>query len=152
MDFRSSIAIRNALALESGGEDVDMADVLAILTERFVIYGIQSWTVVDEKNQPVPVNRQTITELILSDIDLATEIGDVADGRYREATMLPLIRAGSKPSPSMPTSDSTSVATTRSTRRRTRASRSSITAIPTADTAMTSDSPDGDYSSSPKSA
>jgi hypothetical protein len=152
MDFRSSIAIRNALALESGGDDIDMADVLAILTERFVLYGIESWTVVDEKNQPVPVSRQTITDLILSDIELATDIGDAADERYREAVMLPLIQRGQTSSPSTPTKRSTSAATTRSTKPPTRSSRSSITAIPTAGIERTSDSPDGDYSSSPKSA
>lgn len=153
MDFRSSIAIRNALALEAGEDgNVDMADVLAILTERFVLYGIQAWSIVDAKNKPVDVSRQTITDLILSDIELATDIGDVADERYREAVMLPLIQRGQTSSPTTPTNGSTSAATTRSTKRRTRSSRSSITAIPTAVTGTTSDSPDGDSSSSQKSA
>lgn len=153
MDFRSSIAIRNALALESGDDGaIDMADILAILTERFIVYGIQSWTVVDAKNQPVPVSRQAITDLILSDIELATDIGDAADARYRDAVMLPLLQRGQTSSPSTPTNGSTSATKRSSTRRRTRSSPSSITAIPTAVTGTTSNAPDGDFSSSPKSA
>jgi hypothetical protein len=155
MDFRSSIAIRNALALESGqvGDDgqLDMADVLAILTERFVLYGIQSWTIVDAKGKPVDVSHQTIRELILTDIDVATDIGDEADARYREAVMLPLIRRGSTSSPDSPIAESTSAPKPQSTKPRTRSSRSSITSIPTADIATTSSSLAGGSSLSPKS-
>ena len=53
IDFRNSIAIRNALAIEmeeSGGV-LDMADILAILTERFVRYGIESWSVAGRERQ-----------------------------------------------------------------------------------------------------
>jgi hypothetical protein len=153
MDFRSSIAIRNALALESGDDGaIDMADILAILTERFILYGVQSWTVVDAKNQPVPVSREAITRLILSDIELATDIGDAADARYRDAVMLPLLQRGQTSSPSTPTNGSTSRRTGRSTTPRKRSSPSSITAIPTAGTGTTSSAPDGDSSSLPRSA
>jgi hypothetical protein len=153
MDFRSSIAIRNALGLEAGPDgSLDMADLLAILTERFVLYGIQAWSVVDEKNQPVPVSRQAVTDLILSDIELATAIGDAADDLYRNAVMLPLLQGGQTSSPSTSTNGSTSARKASSTKRRTRSSPSSITAIPTAVTETTSNAPDGDSSSSQRSA
>ena len=152
MDFRASIAIRNALALEAGdGGEIDMADILAILTERFIRYGIASWSLVDAKNQPVPVSQDAISRLILSDIDLATDIGDEADERYREAVMLPLLLRGQRSSQPSPTTGSTSPATTPSTKRRTRSSRSSITSLPTADTTTTSSSLGGDSSLSPSS-
>ena len=152
MDFRASIAIRNALALEAGeGGEIDMADILAILTERFIRYGIQSWSLVDERNQPVPVSQDAISRLILSDIELATDIGDEADERYRESVMLPLLARGQRSSQPSPTTGSTSPATTPSTKRRTRSSRSSITSLPTADTTTTSSSLGGDSSLSPSS-
>ncbi len=149
MDFRASIAIRNALALEAGdGGEIDMADILAILTERFIRYGIASWSLVDAKNQPVPVSQDAISRLILSDIDLATDIGDEADERYREAVMLPLLLRGQRSSQPSPTNGSTSPGITPSTKRRTRSKPSSITSIRTADTVTTSPSLDGGYNSS----
>jgi hypothetical protein len=163
MDFRSSIAIRNALALEAGeGGEIDMADILAILTERFIRYGIQSWSLVDERNQPVPVSQDAITRLILSDIDLATDIGDEADEKYREAVMLPLLVRGSRSLPSSPTTTSTSAEKTESsgptgskssspTKPRRRSKQSSTTASPMAGTETTSLSLVGDSSLSPSS-
>ena len=153
LDFRSSIALRNALALASNENDgeLDFADILAILTERFIRYGIESWTVVDAKNQPMPVSQKAITDLILTDIDLATLIGDEADERYRAAALLPLIERGQTSSRSTQTTASTSPTTPSSTKPRTRSSRSSITSIPTAATETTSSSLDGDSSLSPKS-
>ena len=151
MDFRSSIAIRNALAVESLGGELPLADILAILAERFILYGIESWSIRDAKNQPVPVSRQAITDLILSDVELATDIADVADDLYRDAVLLPLVQRGQRSSPSTPTTGSTSPTTTRSTKRRTRSSRSSITTIPTGATETTSSSLDGDSNLSPKS-
>lgn len=152
MDFRSSIAIRNALALEANDEgNVDMADLLAILTERFILYGIERWTIVDAKGQAVPVSHDAIRRLILEDIDIATDIGDAADERYREAVMLPLARRGQTSSPGSPTNGSTSPRTSSSTRPRKPSRRSSITTITTAATEVTSSSLDGVSSSSQSS-
>ena len=151
MDFRSSIAIRNALAVESLGGELPLADILAILAERFVLYGIESWSLRDAKNQPVPVSRQAITDLILSDIELATDIADAADDLYRDAVLLPLVQRGQRSSPSTPTTEPTSPTTSGSGRRQRQSSRSSISTIPTAATETTSNALVGGSSSSPKS-
>jgi len=152
MDFRSSIAIRNALAVGSLEGDLDIADILAILSERFIRYGIVAWSIVDAHNKPVPATQQTIAEIILPEIDVATEIADEADGRYRDAVLLPLLQRASMSSQPSPTSASTSRTTASSTKRRMPRSRSSITTIPTVATVTTSDLQGGDFSSSPKSA
>lgn len=152
MDFRSSIAIRNALALDTAeGGELDMADVLAMLTERFIRYGIESWTIVDDKGKAIPVSQASIASLIISDIDLATDIGDVADDLYREAVLLPLVGRGSKSSPVTPTSGSTPAKTPRSTRRRKPSSPSSTSTTRTGGIATISVLHDGDSSSSPSS-
>ncbi len=152
MDFRSSIAIRNSLALEADEDgNLDVADLLAILSERFIRYGIESWSLVDDKGKPVPVSTANIERLILTDIELATDVADVADDLYREAVMLPLVQRGQRSSPSSPTTGSTSAATTRSTKPRTRSKPSSITSIRTAGTVTTSHSLDGGSSLSPSS-
>ena len=152
MDFRSSVAIRNALGLEANDDGmVDMADALAILTERFIYYGIASWSFVDAKNQPVPVSREAITRLVLEDIDLAMSVADVADDLYRMAVMGPLGRSASKSSLPSPTTDSTSAATTPSTKPRRPSKRSSTTTSPTGVIVSISPSPDGVSNSLPSS-
>jgi hypothetical protein len=162
LDFRSSVAIRNALALASAENDweLDFADILAILTERFIRYGIEAWTIVDAKNQPVPVSQKAITEYILSDIDLGTQVGDEVDERYRTAALTPLMQGGQTSLRGSSTSGSTSAArskrttaksSTRSSTRPTPSSPSSISTIPTAATETTSNALDGGSSLSPKS-
>jgi hypothetical protein len=153
LDFRSVAAIRNNIALLEDGSN--FGDVLAVLTEGYLVYGIASWTLVDEKGKPVPVTRANITDLVLSDVGLAADVGDAADEVFGEKVLLPLLnRAGtsSQPSPTEQTSAPKAASTESSDRPPRRSKRSSISTIPTADTGTTSMSPGGDSSSSQSSA
>jgi hypothetical protein len=152
LDFHAAITIRNSIAVlssEEGGASV--AEVLAVLTENYLLFGIETWTLVDAKAKPVPVSKAAIRELLLSHPDVAMDVGDEADELYAESVMLPLLQRASRSMPPTPTDGSTSQTTGSSTTRPKRSKRSSISTIPTAATVVTSSSLDGDSNSSPSS-
>lgn len=137
LDFVQAIAIRNAIRLKSAGEALRVADVLAILTEGYIIHGIESWTLEDDDG-PIAVSREAIAERILTQFDVAAEIGDEADELYSEQVLLPLVARVSTSSRPTPMPDSTSAKTSSGPKRRKPSSRSSISTTPTAGTAPTS--------------
>ena len=153
LDFRSVTAIRTNIGLLEDATNI--GDVMATLTEGYLIYGIASWTLVDDKGKPLPVSRVNIAERILSDIATASIIGDNADEVFGEKVVLPLLnRAGtsSPPSPTAPTSAPSAASTASSVRPPRRSKPSSITTIPTDDTETTSTSLAGVSNSSQSSA
>jgi hypothetical protein len=167
LDFRSANTILKAIQLmQSDDEEVETAEVLALLTEQYLLYGIESWTLVSDSG-PLPVTKAAIREVLLPSPDAMT-VGDAADELYAEQVMLPLVaRAArlSRPSPtdgstSPKTDDSESPTPTTSAEHSTSSSSqtprkpskpSSITTIPTVDTATTTSSLDGDSNSSQSS-
>lgn len=136
LDFRAALAARNAIALAQG-EGEDTAGILAALTETYLILGIESWSVVDAKGKAVPVNRQTITEYLLSNIDVAMDVADAADDLYREAVVGPLLARASTSSPDTQTPDSTSATNGSGPKPPKPSKRSSTTTTQTADIAAT---------------
>jgi hypothetical protein len=149
LDFRSSLAIRNSIAVLSAEDgETSVAEILAVLTESYLLYGIERWTLVDEKGKPVEVSKAAIRERLLSHPDIAMTVGDEADSLYAEAVMLPLLARAQTSSPPTPTNGSTSATRGRS-RSPKRSKPSSITTIPTAATETTSSSLVGGSSSSP---
>jgi hypothetical protein len=153
LDFRSVTAIRTNISMLEDGSNI--ADIMATLTEGYLIYGIASWTLVDEKNKPVPVTRAAITDILLADIGSAAIVGDAADEVFGEKVLLPLLnRAGtsSPPTPMEPTSVRPPASTPSSVRPPRRSKPSSISTIPTDDTETTSSSLAGVSNSSQSSA
>jgi hypothetical protein len=168
LDFRSASTILKAVQLMGAGdEDVDTAEILALLTENYLIYGIESWTLVDVKRKPVPVGKAAIREVLFPSA-AAMVVADAADELYSEQVMVPLVaRAArlSRPSPTdestspknddsaspTPTPPATSSTSSSSSTRQTPSKPSSISTIPTAATATTTTSLDGDSSSSQNS-
>jgi hypothetical protein len=150
LDFRSVTAIRHGISLleADGSEAMHAAEVLAVLTEGYVIYGIESWTLADEKGKPVPVSRAAIREHILSRVDVASVVGDAADELYGEKVLLPLLVRASKSSPTTPTEPSTSVRTDSPERRPRPSKRSSTTTSPTDGTGTITSLRDGGSNSS----
>jgi hypothetical protein len=152
LDFHAAVTVRNSIAvLSSEDGETSVAEVLAVLTENYLLFGIESWTLVDAKGKPVPVSKQSIRELLLSHPDVAMDVGDEADALYAESVMLPLLARAQRSLPPTPTDESTSPTTGSSTTRPKRSKPSSISTIPTAGTVVTSSSLDGDSSSSQSS-
>lgn len=153
LGFHEATAIRKGIKL--AGEDGDpMAteERLARAVEGYILYGIESWTLVDEKGKRLGVSRVAIAERILANDDAAYPIGEAADGLYASAVILPLLNRASPSSPATPTEPSTSPTTGSQPTPLKPPSRSSTSRTQTADTATTSSSPDGDSNSSPNSA
>jgi hypothetical protein len=137
--------------------DAGIADILAVLRERYVLAGVESWTLVNDDG-PIPVTRPTIRTHLLTNFAAASVVADAADDLYRDAVTAPLLNPALTSSQDGPTDSSTS-APTGSPDDSTSAtpeegtprpsSPSSITTIRTVGTATTSSSPDGDSRSSP---
>jgi hypothetical protein len=152
LDFRSVTAIRHGISfLENDGTDAYTAEVLAVLTEGYVLHGIESWSLLDEKGKPLAVSRAAIREHILTRVDVASVLGDAADELYGEKVLLPLLVRASKSSLPTPTAPSTSRPKDSQARRPKPSKPSSITTTPTVVTVTTTGSPVGDSSFSPSS-
>ncbi len=152
LDFRSVTAIRHGISfVEREESDAYTAEILAVLTEGYILHGVESWTLVGEDGKPIPVTRTAIRERLLENLGAAQDVGDAADELYGEKVLLPLLVRASTSSRATPTGTSTSRSTGSPTRPRKPSSPSSITSIPTAATGTTGTSRDGASSSSPSS-
>jgi hypothetical protein len=151
LDFRAALTARNTIQIVKREPGATVADVLAALTETYLLVGIESWSLVDAKGEPIEVTKAAIREHLFSRLDIAMEVGDVADELYFLAVIAPLAARASKSSPLTPTDGSTS-ATTPSSSPQKPSRPSSIASIPMADTAKTSPSLAGGSSSLQNSA
>lgn len=152
LDFRTAIAMRNTVAVLYAEEpDADIADVMAVLTDSYLTRGIESWTLRDTDNKPLPASRANIRAVLMAHQEAAEMVGDAADELYQAAVMLPLLRKASGSSPATPTGASTSPPTGSSTTPPKRSKRSSTSTSLTVVTEATSPSLDGDSNLSPSS-
>jgi hypothetical protein len=152
LDFRSVTAIRHGISLLEREEgNAYTAEILAVLTEGYVLHGIEAWTLVDDHGKPLPVSRQAIRDAVLADVGIASVVGDAADTLYGEKVLLPLLARASRSSQPSPTGRLTSPPTASQTRRPRPSRPSSTSTSPTAATVATSKSLDGVSSSWPSS-
>lgn len=144
LDFRSSLAAQNTVfVLKAEDPDASSADILAALTESYLLSGVESWSVVDEKGKPVEPTRTAIRERLLTRLDVALIVAERADELYRDAVIAPLVRAASTSSRSTPTDESISAINGSPGPSRSRSSRSSTITTLTDDTEETLPQPAG---------
>lgn len=156
LDFRGAMACKHAVSvLRTVDPDASDGDILAVLTEHYVIHGIESWSArekVDGQWQPVSLTPPNIRRLVLADNAIAFQVADEADEAYTALILLPLLGVAATSSPPTPTEDeSTSPPTGRKATRPTPLKRSSTFTSPTDDIGTTMGSHDGDSSFSPSS-
>lgn len=109
LDFRSGLAIRHQITLEKTDDPgLSAGDILAIMSEHYLVHGIESWTLRDAKGKPLPVSRPAIRALLEEHPEAVLDLTDVADDLYREQVLLPLLQRASRSSPPSPRTDSTS--------------------------------------------
>lgn len=152
LDFRTAATIQHAVSvLRLEDQNPSVEEVLARLTEAYVRYGVESWTVVDEAGKPVPVTPTTVEAVLFADLTAAMVVGEEADELYSGTILLPLLKRASTSSPATPTPDSTSPPTgsQETSTEPTPSKPSSTTTTPTDDTETTSESPGIGSSSSP---
>lgn len=148
LSFRDASLIRNNVRTLGSKRLERSAEIATALVEGYLLWGIDSWSLVDLKGKPIPVEPETVEEFLMPHLDVATALGDEADELFGEKVLLPLLTAASASSRPTPTAASTS-ATNGSRPGTSRPSRrSSTSTIPTDDTETTTPSRDGDSSSS----
>jgi hypothetical protein len=153
LDFHAATTIRKSIGLlyvEDPG--ASPAEVLAVLTENYILFGVEGWTLVDEKGKPLEVSRAAIRSRLLSGAVDVTELADAADALYAPTVMLPLLAAGRRSSPPGPTDGSTSATNGSSTKPPKRSRPSSTSTTPTGVTVAITSPLDGGSSTSPSSA
>ena len=93
--------MREAGQISPEGEITDEAIswlLVAFINQRYLIYGVQSWTLVDadgKKLPPTPANLRSFMEDHPAE---AMQVGDEADSLYAEAVMLPLLKVAASSS------------------------------------------------------
>lgn len=152
LDFRSATTVRNAVGF-ARAEDPDLppAEILAILTEHYIVHGVEAWTVVDETGKPLPVTKPNLRAILLRNDLAATTVGDAADERFGEQILGPLLAAASTSSEPGPTIDSTSASKDSPSSNPTPSSPSSTSTTPTVATGTITSLPAGGSRSSRKS-
>lgn len=153
LDFRAATAIRNSVAFAKLEDpDIGTGELLAILTEGYLLHGIEAWTLTDEKGKPIAVSKPEIRARLLADPLLAEAIGEAADALYQPAILGPLVNRALTSSNTSPTAASTSASRASGTKRPKPPKPSSTTTIQTGGTATITSLPGGVSSSSPSSA
>ena len=149
LDFRRAAAIKYAVLLfKTDQPSADAAEVLALLSEQYLVQGIEAWSLRDDKDQPIPVSREAIVIFLLTNLEAAGVVAERADELYSEAVMLPLLQMGSTSSRPGPTNGSTSATNGSSHKPRKRSKPSSTSTTPMADTVTITSPPAGGSSTS----
>ncbi len=144
LDFRSGLAARNTvMVIKQEDPEAGAAEILAGLTEIYLLVGIESWTLQDAKGKAVEVNRTTVRQLMADHPDEAMTIGDEADGLYNEQVIAPLVARALKYSQPTQTTGSTSPTTGSQPRPLKQSKRSSTTTSQTDGITRMSASHDG---------
>jgi hypothetical protein len=152
LTFAGGLAVRQRIAdavRSRLGED----DIVATMTEGYILHGIGAWTLVDEAGKPLPLTLANIRLTFLADFsDLAMPLAEVANELYEIQVVDPLVKAASSSSPGSPTNESTSPTSEDTPKPKAKPSRrSSTSTTPTADTATTTGPLNGVSSFSPSS-
>jgi hypothetical protein len=146
LPFRAGLAARNTvILLKQEDSEATTADILASLTEVYLLEGIESWTLYDDKGKQVPVSRSTIRAFMADHVDEAMTVGEEADGLYSASVIDPLVKRAATFSQPTPTTDSTSPTNGSSPTPLKRPRPSSISTSRTAGTEKMSASHGGDY-------
>jgi hypothetical protein len=112
----------------------DTAAITGLLSEAYLLHGVESWSFLDADGKPLPVNADTIRSVLLSDFALAYPVAEAADDLYMAAVILPLVPKAKTLSPPTPTRKSTSRPRSITQARRKQSKRYSTSTIQTDDT------------------
>jgi hypothetical protein len=139
LDFRTALTMRKSVVLlKTINEEATTEEILATLTESYLLYGIESWSLIDADDKPIPVNATTVAKYLLVDLEAADVIADEADNRYSAVVLLPLLKGVSTSSQPSSIGSSTSATNGSSHEPQKRSKRSSTITSLTDSTETTS--------------
>lgn len=143
-------AIESAIGfIEETDPDIRPVIVMATLSHWYLLMGIESWTMTDEKGKPLPVTSATIAERVLAFEDVRGAVREPADALYGPQVLVPLVERALRSSRPLQTAPSTSPKPAGTTARRPKRSRQSLISTTPMDVTETiSPLRDGAYSSS----
>lgn len=151
LDFTRTITVRQAIrvATRRDPEGLSLAELTAVMAEAYLLHSIDAWTLVDGHGEPLPVTKANVREYLLSNPDIAEEVGNACDEAYSEKVVFPLLYRAPTSSPPTPMPEPTSPTTPGSTIRRPRkgSKPSSTFTSPMAVTGPMAASPAGDSNS-----
>jgi hypothetical protein len=102
LDFRTRVTLRQSIRL-AGGEEATEGEMLAALTEAYLLHCITGWTVVDAKGKALSASRANIREVLMGESDIGLVVADAADELYSSRVLIPLLVGVSTSSPGSPT-------------------------------------------------
>lgn len=154
LDFGAGMIIRKALMIvRTEDPDAGAAEILAAMSEHYMLQGIEAWSLVDEKGKPVEPDKAAIRRFLNDHDELVFEhLVDAADTLYAEQVLFPLVRKASSLSQPSPTEPSTSPETGSEEKPPKPSRRSSTTTTQTGGTSKITLLPVGDSSTSRRSA
>lgn len=145
LDFHRATTVTKAVAfIEQEDPAIRPAEVLATLSEFYVLMGVESWTL------GYPVTAANIRAHLLTHAEVGLVV-EAADALYQEQILLPLLARARNSSPPSQTDASTSRTPRGAKRPRKHSQPSSISTIQTDATVTSSSRLDGDSSFLPKS-
>jgi hypothetical protein len=142
-----AIKLELAVEKERVGGTLTVGEIIGLLSEGYILYGIAAWNLKDADGKEIPVTHETVRAEILGDEERAAIVGDRADDLYSQQVLIPLLSAGAKSSAITSTNGSTLATTGSSAKPLKRSRRSSTSTSPTAVIEKTSSPPAGDSSS-----
>lgn len=109
LDFVAGQAISKQIGLAKADDpDMSAGEILALMSLDYILHGLQSWTLVDEKNKPITPTRSVLRAFLNDHYEAATVMVEVVDDLYQEQVLLPLLRRASMLSQQSPTPEPTS--------------------------------------------
>jgi hypothetical protein len=149
LDLRSGMAVqRLIIEANAAGRGLGAAELTGILSEGYLLFGVEAWSFVGDQGMPLPVTQETIRSVLLADFSIAAPVAEAADGLYMGPVILPLVNRAKNSSPSTLTNGSTSPRPRGTPKNPKRSKRSSTTTTLTDVTEETSPLPVGASSSS----
>jgi hypothetical protein len=108
LPYRSVTTIRKSMeTVWYEDKAVQLAERLAVCTEFYMLMGITSWSLTDEKGKPIPVSHLAIRERLFES-DEVVKVSEAAEEMYNRVVLLPLMEGASKSSRPTPTDELTS--------------------------------------------
>jgi hypothetical protein len=158
LDFRAGAAINWQIFLEKQDDPhMSAGETLAVLSELYLVHGVESWTLVDAKNKPIEPTHSAIRTFMSEHYFEAMEVKETADAAYSQQVLLPLLQGASTssqpsptPEPTSPSPESSASTSKRASRKR--SSRSSTSTTQTDDTGTITSLHGGDSRSARNSA